>query len=85
MKRWITQFDVPVGDGDVAHALDLATSAPLDEITGRPRQTLCGIAVPHGQTSWYYATLRQLELRELCGPCSYWAGRPTIADIREAS
>lgn len=86
-RRWITRFDLAISDGgtdDLAHALDLATSQPLDEITGRPRTTLCGIAVPHGQTSWYYATPAQLAHRDLCGTCSYLSGRPTVADIQRA-
>lgn len=86
-RRWITRFDRAIGDAasgdDLAHALDLATSRPLDEITGQPRRTLCGIPIPHGQSSWYYATAAQLELRTLCGTCSYLAGRPTVADIRD--
>jgi hypothetical protein len=87
MRRWITRFDTALDDaggGDLAHALDLATSRPLDEITGRSRTTLCGMAVPHGQTSWYYATQAGLAHRELCGTCAYLAGRPTVADIRDA-
>jgi hypothetical protein len=91
-RRWITRFDMLVdGDSSVtapsdgaAHALDLATSRPLDEVTGQPRYTLCGMPLPHGQRSWYYATAAQLALRDLCGLCSYLAGRPTVADIREA-
>lgn len=88
MRRWITRFDSAIGDagpaGDLAHALDLATSRPLDEITGQSRITLCGMAVPHGQTSWYYAAPAQLAHRELCGTCSYLSGRPTVADIQVA-
>jgi hypothetical protein len=86
-RRWITRFDLAIGaDGadDLAHALDLATSQPLDEITGRPRATLCGIAVPHGQASWYYATPTQLAHRDLCGACSYLSARVTVADIQDA-
>lgn len=86
-RRWITRFDLAIGTDDaddLAHALDLATSKPLDEITGRPRTTLCGIAVPHGQTSWYYASPAQLAARSLCGACSYLSGRTTIADIQDA-
>lgn len=92
-RRWITRFDIAlpgdeldgsdVGD-DLAHALDLATSKPLDEVTGKPRRTLCGLVIPHGQRSWYYADPARLELRALCGECSYLTGRPTVADIREA-
>lgn len=85
-RRWITRFDQPLDNTatDLAHALDLATSRPLNEITGQPRTTLCGIPIPHGQTSWYYATPTQLALRHLCGTCSYLAGRPDIHAVREA-
>jgi hypothetical protein len=86
-RRWITRFDVAIGadnEDNLAHALDLATSKPLDEIIGRPRTTLCGIAVPHGQASWYYATPAQLAHRDLCGTCSYLSGRTTVEDIKAA-